>query len=143
MAYQARVIVLHQELACTPRPREGLRWHVSVSLLQPVGIASPEQVEQLLSVHSAPHIINVAHEEDLPLNLSQAGRAFRVLVTVVDQATQGKRSARFTEEERGLDGLPPSELVEDARRVQMADGECSEGDKRCGVSCAVDVALRS
>jgi hypothetical protein len=72
--------------------------------------------------HSAEQMINVVHTVEKSFHLAREDRAFRLLVTVADQAIQGEGFIRFTEKERIGDGLVHDPLGAGVCKFHVTDG---------------------
>ena len=70
------------------------------------------QTTRWFGLHSAKQLINTVHRVEASFNLSRADRAFRLAVTVADQAIQGEGSVRFTQTECVMGNLPVKPLAE-------------------------------
>ena len=64
--------------------------------------------------------------------MHRADRAFRLVVTVADQAIQGEGSVRFTQKESSVDSLPLKPLAEGVCKFHVSDGVGSKIDKLYG-----------
>ena len=82
-----------------------------------------------LGLHSAEQLINTVHRVEGTYRMYRADRAFRVAVTVADQAIQGEGSVRFTEKEGRVDSLPPRPLAEGVCKFHVSDGVGYNNDK--------------
>ncbi len=76
------------------------------------GVARGIPPKRWFGVHSGEHMIKTVHRVEQSFHLGQTDRAFRLLVTVADQAIQGEGSVRFTQKERSRDGLAHDPLAE-------------------------------
>ncbi len=92
--------------------------------------------------HSADQLIKTVHRVEESFRLGRSDRAFRLLVTVADQAIQGEGSVRFTKKERILDELAPDPLGEGVCKFHIADGVGCNVDKRYGETFIFDRLLR-
>ena len=63
-------------------------------------------------LHSAKQLIITVHRVEASFPLSRAVGAFRLAVTVADQAIQGEGSVRFTQKECTMENLPVKPLAE-------------------------------
>ena len=68
------------------------------------------QTTRWFGLHSAEQLINTVHRVEASFHLSRADRAFRLAVTVADQAIQGEGSVRFTQKECTME-TPTSQAV--------------------------------
>ena len=90
------------------------------------------QTTRWFGLHSAEQLINTVHRVEASFHLSRADRAFRLAVTVADQAIQGPGSVRFTQKECTMDKLPVKPLAEGVCKFHIADGVGSNVDKLYG-----------
>ena len=65
-------------------------------------------------------------------HLRRADRAYRLAVSIADQAIQGEGSVRFTEKECEIDRLPYLQLKEGVCKFHVADGVGTNVDKWYG-----------
>ena len=93
-------------------------------------------------MHSAEQLINTVHRVEGSYRLRRADRAFRLAVTVADQAIQGVGSVRFTQKESRMDSLPLKPLAEGVCKFHVADGVGFNVDKLYGETFVFDRLLR-
>ena len=93
-------------------------------------------------LHSAEQLINTVHRVEASFHLSRADRAFRLAVTVADQAIQGEGSVRFTQKECTMENLPVKPLAEGVCKFHITDGVGSNVDKLYGETFVFDRLLR-
>ena len=103
-----------------------------------VGAALP----RWFGFHTADQLIKTVHRVEESFGLCRSDRAFRLLVTVADQAIQGPGSVRFTQKERAGDGLAEDPLGEGVCKFHVADGVGCNVDKRYGETFVFDRLLR-
>ena len=65
--------------------------------------------------------------------ITRADRAYRLVVTVADQAIQGPGFTRFTEKECEIDRLPYSPLKEGVCKFHLSEGVGTNVDKGMGI----------
>ena len=92
--------------------------------------------------HKAPQIIRAAHLVQERMHVFRDDRAFRVVLTVADQAIQGPGSVRFTPKEREIDGLLPDPLAEAACKFHIVDGVGCHTDSQYQETIIFDRLLR-
>ena len=80
------------------------------------------QTKRWFGFHSAEQLINTVHRVEASFHLSRADRAFRLAVTVADQAIQGEGSVRFTQKECTMENLPVKPLAEGVCKFHITDG---------------------
>ena len=90
------------------------------------------QTTRWFGLHSAEQLINTVHRVEASFHLSRADRAFRLAVTVADQAIQGEGSVRFTQKECTMENLPVKPLAEGVCKFHITDGVGSNVDKLYG-----------
>ena len=100
------------------------------------------QTTRWFGFHYTKQLINTVHRAGASFNLSRAGRAFRLAVTVVDQAIQGEGSVRFTQKECTMGNLPVRPLAEGVCKFHITDGVGSNVDKLYGETFVFDRLLR-
>ena len=100
------------------------------------------QTTRWFGLHSAEQLINTVHRVEASFHLSRADRAFRLAVTVADQAIQGEGSVRFTQKECTMENLPIKPLAEGVCKFHIADGAGSNVDKLFGETLVFDRLLR-
>ena len=100
------------------------------------------QTKRWFGFHSAEQLINTVHRVEASFHLSRADRAFRLAVTVADQAIQGEGSVRFTQKECTMDNLPVKPLAEGVCKFHITDGVGSNVDKLNGETFVFDRLLR-
>ena len=93
-------------------------------------------------LHSGEQLINTVHRVEGLYRLHRADRAFRLAVTVVDQAIQGEGSVRFTQKESSMDSLPLKPLAEGVCKFHVSDGVGTNVDKLYGETFVFDRLLR-
>ena len=93
-------------------------------------------------LHSADQLISTVHRVEDSFYLRRDDRAFRLAVTVDDQAIRGHGSVRFTQKERRMDGLPDKPLVEGVCKFHVTDGVGSNIDKLYQETFIFDRLLR-
>ena len=93
-------------------------------------------------LHSGEQLINTVHRVERSYNLHRADRAFRLVVTVADQAIQGEGSVRFIQKESRMDSLPLKPLAEGVCKFHVADGVGFNVDKLYGETFVFDRLLR-
>ena len=87
-------------------------------------------------------MIKVVHAIEKSFHLAREDRAFRLLVTVADQAIQGEGSIRFTEKERSWDGLVHDPLGASVCKFHVTDGVGTNNDKQYEETVVFDRLLR-
>ena len=100
------------------------------------------QTTRWFGLHSAEQLINTVHRVEASFHLSRADRAFRLAVTVADQAIQGEGSVRFTQKECTMENLPVKPLAEGVCKFHITDGVGSNVDKLYGETFVFDRLLR-
>ena len=100
------------------------------------------QTTRWFGLHSAKQLINTVHRVEASFHLSRADRAFRLAVTVADQAIQGEGSVRFTQKECTMENLPVKPLAEGVCKFHITDGVGSNVDKLYGETFVFDRLLR-
>ena len=80
-------------------------------------------------LHSGEHLVRKVHHVEESFHLHRADRGYRLVVSMADQAIQGKGSVRFTEKECDIDQLPYSPLKEGVCKFHVADGVGTNVDK--------------
>ena len=90
------------------------------------------QTTRWFGLHSAEQLINTVHRVEASFHLSRADRAFRLAVTVADQAIQGEGSVRFTQKECTMENLPVKPLAEGVCKFHVTDGVGTNVDKLYG-----------
>ena len=100
------------------------------------------QTTRRFGFHSAEQLINTVHRVEASFHLSRADRAFRLAVTVADQAIQGEGSVRFTKKECTMENLPVKPLAEGVCKFHITDGVGSNVDKLYGETFVFDRLLR-
>ena len=93
-------------------------------------------------LHSGEQLINTVHRVEGLYRLHRADRAFRLVVTVADQAIQGEGSVRFTQKESSMDSLPFKPLAEGVCKFHVSDGVGTNVDKLYGETFVFDRLLR-
>ena len=66
--------------------------------------STPQQLKRWFGFHSAEQRVGTVHRVEDSFNICRADRAFRLVVTVADQAIQGEGSVRFTQSAAWMDG---------------------------------------
>ena len=79
-------------------------------------------------LHSGEHLVHKVHLVEESFHLRRADRAYRLAVSIADQAIQGEGSTRFTEKECEIDQLPYSPLKEGVCKFHVADGVATNVD---------------
>ena len=69
-------------------------------------------------------------------------RAYRLVLTVGDQAIQGPGSIQFTRKEREVDSLPPDPLTEAVCKFHIVDGAGGHVDSHFQETVIFDRLLR-
>ena len=88
------------------------------------------QATRWFGLHSAEQLINTVRRVEGSFHLHRADRAFRLAVTVADQAIQGGGSVRFIQKEISMDNLPAKPFVEAVCKFHVAVGVGTNVDKR-------------
>ena len=104
--------------------------------------ANPQKLKRWFGFHSAEQLVSTVHRVEDSFNICRADRAFRLVVTVADQAIQGEGSVRFTQKECSMDGLPSQPLAEGVCKFHVADGVGANVDKLYGETFVFDRLLR-
>ena len=86
-------------------------------------------------LHSGERLVHKVHLVEESFHLRRADRAYRLAVTVADQAIQGPGSTRFTEKECEIDRLPYSPLKEGVCKFHVSEGVGTNVDKWYGETC--------
>ena len=129
-------------------PEGGLTWSLlSCPCLEDIPSAVGERnaasgSTRWFGLHSGEHLVHKVHLVEQSFHLRREDRAYRLAVTVVDQAIQGDGSVRFTEKECEIDRLPYSPLKEGVCKFHVADGVGTNVDKLYGETHVLDNLLR-
>jgi hypothetical protein len=102
----------------------------NIQTSQDKGVAVGTVPKRWFGFHSAEQMIKVVHKVEKSFRIAQEDRAFRLLVTVADQAIQGEGSIRFTQKERSGDGLAHDPLGEGVCKFHVTDGVGTNNDKQ-------------
>ena len=101
-------------------------------------VATGTLATRWFGLHSAEQLINTVHRVEGTYRMYRADRAFRVAVTVADQAIQGVGSVRFTQKESNMDSLPFKPLAEGVCMFHVSDGVGNNVDKLYGETVVFD-----
>ena len=93
-------------------------------------------------LHYGEHLVHKVHQVEQSFRITRADRAYRLAVTVGDQAIQGEDSTRSTGNECGIVRLPDSSLKEGVCKFHVRDGVGTKVDKWYGEAHVVDTLLR-
>ena len=93
-------------------------------------------------LHSAEQLVDTVHREEKSFHMDRSDRAYRLLVTVADQAIQGDGSVRFTQKECSKDMLAVKPLAEGVCKFHVSDGVGTNVDKHFRETFVFDRLLR-
>ena len=146
MLSRSTVPACYQQSACTPHVKASCHWvlfdcpcleHIGEAARSTAAVGTAAtgtaavgaQTTRWFGLHSAEQLINTVHRVEASFHLSRADRAFRLAVTVADQAIQGEGSVRFTQKECTTESLPVKPLPEGVCKFHITDGVGSNVDK--------------
>ena len=100
------------------------------------------QTKRWFGFHSAEQLINTVHRVEKSFHVGRADRAFRLAVTVGDQAINGDGSCRFTGKECTMEKRPFGPLEEGVCKFHITDGVGNNVDKLYSETVVFDRLLR-